>query len=50
MGRAVVRLLADKTVQLRERLGLLTVGQVVQDLLDRIGLHSGSVENQNVRR
>jgi hypothetical protein len=42
MGRPVVRLLADQAVQLLEGLGLLTVGQVFQDLLYRIGLHSSS--------
>jgi hypothetical protein len=40
--RPVIRFLADQTVQLLEGLGLLTVGQVLQDLLYRIGLHSCS--------
>jgi hypothetical protein len=50
VGRPVVRLLPDETVQLLQGLGLLTVGQVFQHLLYRIGLHSCSAPVGKPRR
>jgi hypothetical protein len=50
VGRPMVRFLADETVQLLQGLGLLTVGQVFQHLLYRIGLHSCSAPVGKPRR